>query len=160
MYHHCSSKRVFVVHGGLYSKYEEFDLDWVIENVRKPTDTKNYQENPFRSPQEDLELLRKDSLALQKAQIVEDLLWSDPKENLESVTENKERGQGCCFGVEDTKKFLMINDLSYMIRSHETVDEGIRKQHDGKCVTVFSAPNYCNVHTNRGAVMVIDRDDL
>ena len=24
-----SKKRVFVVHGGLYSKYEEYDLEWV-----------------------------------------------------------------------------------------------------------------------------------
>lgn len=29
-----SKKRVFVVHGGIYEKYEEFDLEWVRANVK------------------------------------------------------------------------------------------------------------------------------
>jgi len=31
-----------------------------------------------------------------------------------------------------------------VIRSHEVKDEGYLVEHDGKCVTVFSAPNYCD----------------
>ena len=31
-----------------------------------------------------------------------------------------------------------------LIRSHEVKEEGYLVEHDGKCITVFSAPNYCD----------------
>ncbi len=31
-----------------------------------------------------------------------------------------------------------------MVRSHEVKDEGYEEDHDGKLITVFSAPNYCD----------------
>lgn len=31
-----------------------------------------------------------------------------------------------------------------MVRSHEVKDEGYEIEHDGKLITVFSAPNYCD----------------
>lgn len=31
-----------------------------------------------------------------------------------------------------------------VVRSHEVKDEGYEVDHDGKLVTVFSAPNYCD----------------
>ena len=30
------------------------------------------------------------------------------------------------------------------MRSHEVKDEGYEIEHDGKLITVFSAPNYCD----------------
>ena len=30
----------------------------------------------------------------------------------------------------------------YVVRSHEVKDEGYEVHHNGKCITVFSAPNY------------------
>ena len=55
---------------------------------------------------------------------------------------NEARGLGILFGQDDTRKFLKINNLEYIVRSHETVQEGCRYSHHGKVVTVFSAPNY------------------
>ncbi|XP_021239704.1 serine/threonine-protein phosphatase 5-like [Numida meleagris] len=52
------------------------------------------------------------------------------------------RGVSCQFGPDVTKSFLERNRLDYIIRSHEVKPEGYEVAHDGKCVTVFSAPNY------------------
>ena len=35
-----------------------------------------------------------------------------------------------------------------MVRSHEVKDEGYEVDHDGKLITVFSAPNYCDQVTS------------
>jgi serine/threonine-protein phosphatase 5 len=41
-----------------------------------------------------------------------------------------------------TENFLKRNSLDYVVRSHEVKDMGYEVAHDGKCITVFSAPNY------------------
>lgn len=52
------------------------------------------------------------------------------------------RGVSCQFGPDVTKAFLEENQLDYIIRSHEVKAEGYEVAHGGRCVTVFSAPNY------------------
>lgn len=43
-----------------------------------------------------------------------------------------------------------------VVRSHEVKDEGFEVVHDGKLVTIFSAPNYCDQMGNRGAYIRFD----
>ena len=69
-----------------------------------------------------------------------DLLWSDPQP--QCGRSQSKRGVGTQFGPDITKKFLQKNKLDYVIRSHEVKNDGYEVAHDGKCVTVFSAPNY------------------
>lgn len=57
------------------------------------------------------------------------------------------RGVSCQFGPDVTKAFLEENHLDYIIRSHEVKAEGYEVAHGGRCVTVFSAPNYWCVLT-------------
>ncbi len=52
------------------------------------------------------------------------------------------RGVGLSFGPDITKRFLDYNGLSLLVRSHEVKPEGYVVEHDGMCITVFSAPNY------------------
>ena len=90
-----------------------------------------------------------------------DLLWSDPQPF--PGRGPSKRGVGLAFGPDITKAFLEYNKLGMaqcshpcncffsispwpdlLIRSHEVKDEGYLTEHDGKCITVFSAPNYCD----------------
>jgi serine/threonine-protein phosphatase 5 len=59
---------------------------------------------------------------------------------------------GQSFGPDVTARFLEENGLEYLIRSHEVKDEGYVVEHAGKCITVFSAPNYCDQIGNKAAV--------
>jgi serine/threonine-protein phosphatase 5 len=48
--------------------------------------------------------------------------------------------------------------LELLVRSHEVKDEGYLVEHDGKCITVFSAPNYCDQMGNKGAFIRFGKD--
>ncbi|RYY86450.1 hypothetical protein EON63_05770 [archaeon] len=53
--------------------------------------------------------------------------------------------------------FLNHNGLSLVIRSHEVRDQGWAWDHTHTCMTVFSAPNYCDQMGNKGAYIVFQR---
>ncbi|KAJ8308516.1 hypothetical protein KUTeg_013390 [Tegillarca granosa] len=82
-----------------------------------------------------------------------ELLWSDPQPMC--GRSDSKRGVGTMFGPDVTKKFLQRNKLDYVIRSHEVKQDGYEISHDGKCITVFSAPNYCDTMGNKGAFITI-----
>jgi serine/threonine-protein phosphatase 5 len=60
------------------------------------------------------------------------------------------RGVGLQFGPDVTKTFLDLNGLDVVVRSHEVKQDGYEVMHDGKCITIFSAPNYCDSVGNEG----------
>lgn len=39
-------------------------------------------------------------------------------------------------------------------------EEGYEVEHDGKCITIFSAPNYCDSMGNKGALIRLKAPDL
>lgn len=43
-----------------------------------------------------------------------------------------------------------------LIRSHEVRANGFSVEHDGLCVTIFSAPNYCGTVGNKAAFLRFD----
>lgn len=122
---HVINKEFFVVHGGLYS-----DDDVTIADLQKP--------NRFRE--------------IPDSGVLCESLWADPQP-LPGRSPSK-RGVNCCsFGPDVTERFLEKNNLKLVIRSHEVKDEGYAVEHNGKCITVFSAPNYCDQMKNKGAVV-------
>jgi len=128
---HCINSKVLVMHGGLFSK-DDIKLDEIraVDRCRQP-------------PEEG---------------IMCELLWSDPQPMYGRSA--SKRGVGCQFGPDVTRAFLDSNKLDYIIRSHEVKDEGYEVTHDGKCITVFSAPNYCDTMGNKGAFITMLGKDL
>ncbi|XP_008562999.1 PREDICTED: LOW QUALITY PROTEIN: serine/threonine-protein phosphatase 5-like [Galeopterus variegatus] len=127
----CINGKVLIMHGGLFSE-DGVTLDDIrkIERNRQPPDS-----GPMC-----------------------DLLWSDPQpQNGRSVSK---RGVSCQFGPDVTKAFLEENHLDYIIRSHEVKAEGYEVAHSGRCVTVFSAPNYCDQMGNKAAYIHLRGSDL
>ena len=88
--------------------------------------------------------------------LMADLLWSDPQP-LKGRSFSK-RGVGYSFGSDYTDAFLATNQLELIVRSHEVKDEGYEVDHDGKCITIFSAPNYCDQMGNKGAFIRFFKD--
>ncbi|CAD6334342.1 unnamed protein product [Miscanthus lutarioriparius] len=119
---HVINNKVFVVHGGLFS----------VDGV-KLSDIRSIDR--FCEPPEE--------------GLMCELLWSDPQPQLGRGP--SKRGVALSFGADVTKKFLQENNLDLIVRSHEVKDEGYEIEHDGKLITVFSAPNYCDQMGNKGA---------
>lgn len=84
-----------------------------------------------------------------KEGIAMELLWTDPQPY--NGRGPSKRGIGMQFGPDVTERFCLANDLKAVIRSHEVRMEGYEKEHNGKLITVFSAPNYCDSQGNKGA---------
>lgn len=82
-----------------------------------------------------------------------ELLWSDPMDA--PGRGPSKRGVGVQFGPDITKEFCERNNLDFIIRSHEVKDQGYEVAHGGRCITVFSAPNYCDITGNKGAFIVL-----
>ncbi|KCV68356.1 hypothetical protein H696_05272 [Fonticula alba] len=124
---------VFVVHGGLFSRDDVTldDLRSINRFGSQPTGTSG------------------------KYALLSEMLWSDPMDEMGRLPSR--RGIAIRFGPDVSAKFLDSNGLKYMIRSHEVKDDGYEVAHDGRCITVFSAPNYCDSTGNKGAFLRIKR---
>jgi len=106
-----------------------------------------------------------------------DLLWADPSEEKEGeekkhgkkapmFRENEVRGCSFFFTFDGAVKFLQKNAMLSIIRAHEAQLEGY-KMHKTipstgfpSVITIFSAPNYCDVYNNKGAVLKFDNSTL
>jgi len=123
------NEKYFVCHGGLP---DHFDVS-IFRNTDKP----NF--NPVQ-------------LGLMTS-----LLWNDPFDGF-GMRPSKRGGSALEFGLDVTLGFLKRHDFHLLIRSHEYASQGFFYSHDRRCLTVFSAPNYCGGN-GVGVVMRI-KDDL
>lgn len=80
-----------------------------------------------------------------------DMLWSDPCK--EQGKNPSKRGVSFQFGPDVAQKFLDDNGLELLVRSHEVKQDGYEVEADGRVITIFSAPNYCDQSGNKAAVI-------
>mmetsp|Transcript_2463 Transcript_2463/g.5324 ORF Transcript_2463/g.5324 Transcript_2463/m.5324 type:complete len:1220 (-) Transcript_2463:89-3748(-) len=96
-------------------------------------------------------------------QILFNMLWADPLGP--DVTKVK-AGRGNVFNESDTMDFCSANQVSAVVRAHQPPDDlGFHGQgycylHGNRCITVFSASNYCGTIGNRGAVLICSGDSF
>ncbi|KAG9233718.1 serine/threonine-protein phosphatase-like protein 5 [Amylocarpus encephaloides] len=121
-------QKYLVLHGGLFS-----DDKVTLDDIRKLN--RHNQRQPGQSG------------------LMMEMLWTDPQ--TEPGRGPSKRGVGMQFGPDVTKRFCDNNDLDAIIRSHEVRMEGYEEEHNGKCITVFSAPKYCDSTENKGAYINI-----
>jgi serine/threonine-protein phosphatase 2B catalytic subunit len=103
-----------------------------------------------------------------------DVLWADPMEEREGETtkhselfiRNEVRGCSWFFTYEAATSFLYKNSLLSVIRAHEAQIEGYKMHRTNNAtgfptvITIFSAPNYCDVYNNKGAILKFDNNTL
>lgn len=123
--------KYLVLHGGLFS-----DDNITLDDIRKLN--RHNQRQPGQSG------------------LMMEMLWTDPQPN--PGRGPSKRGVGLQFGPDVTKRFCEKNGLEAIIRSHEVRMEGYEVEHDGRCITVFSAPKYCDTTENKGAYINLGPD--
>lgn len=151
---HVVDKKVFITHGGLFQ-----NDNVTLEDIAKI--------NRNCEPQE--------------PSLMADMLWSDPQSFPGRYPSKRGaafhsfslffffsffilltslfffEGIGHSFGPDVTTNFLKTNNLDLVIRSHEVKPEGYEVTHGGKCITVFSAPNYCDEVGNKAAIITLTK---
>ncbi|KAJ5665084.1 Serine/threonine-protein phosphatase [Penicillium maclennaniae] len=123
--------KYLVLHGGLFS-----DDKITLDDIRKLN--RHNQRQPGQSG------------------LMMEMLWTDPQ--TQPGRGPSKRGVGLQFGPDITKRFCENNGLEAIIRSHEVRMEGYEVEHDGRCITVFSAPKYCDSTENKGAYINLGPD--
>lgn len=88
--------------------------------------------------------------------IAMELLWTDPQPEVGRAP--SKRGIGMQFGPDITERFCLKNKLRKILRSHEVRMDGVEEEHNGRLITVFSAPNYCDSTGNKGGVVHISEN--
>jgi serine/threonine-protein phosphatase 2B catalytic subunit len=100
-----------------------------------------------------------------------DLLWSDPIDtevgtSPEKFRHNTVRDCSFFYSVTAANEFLKENRLLCIVRAHEAQIDGY-KMHKWNgnsefpvVITVFSAPNYCDVYNNKGAFLRLSNNGL
>lgn len=138
--------QLFCVHGG------------ICPGLKKPSDVNSFDRFT--------ELPRKGLFC--------DLLWSDPADERcfnsthgTGYLHNGQRGCSYRYSGKAVEEFLLKNDLLTVIRGHEAQQEGYRfhnyeagQTEFPSVITLFSAPNYCDVYGNKGAIIRYDGDVL
>lgn len=141
-------------------KFQEFfsnlPIGAVLENSVFITHSGLISPTVFDCTIEELNKFNRKLIDFEKNDPFYDTIWSDPGDFGEDDKLFShvlgQVGGGIFFNKEATKYFLSKNKLDLIVRSYHDVKDGFAFNHDNKCITVFSAPNY-NKRKNKAAII-------
>jgi diadenosine tetraphosphatase ApaH/serine/threonine PP2A family protein phosphatase len=146
------NEAIFIVHGGLFHKEETLLSE--IESIRR--DDFTLLDMP-EGGESIVPVDKNTNNAEYMKQLQRDMLWSDPRPD--NGIQASARGAGIQFGADVVRKFLELNNMKMMIRSHECVQCGCVSSFTGEdknlAYTLFSASDYGGAG-NGAAFMVIE----
>uniref|UniRef100_A0A3Q3SHE5 Serine/threonine-protein phosphatase n=1 Tax=Mastacembelus armatus TaxID=205130 RepID=A0A3Q3SHE5_9TELE len=163
-------RRVLIVHGGISDTTDlntiaRVDRHKYVSALRPPklshkadSGSKTQTMNRSRDASGPGEGRRRNvfTMIYSTTQIV-DILWSDPMPQNGCIP-NEVRSGGCYWGPDVTEEVLGRHNLQLLIRSHECKQDGYELCHNRQVVTIFSASNYYEVGSNRGAYIRMGPD--
>jgi diadenosine tetraphosphatase ApaH/serine/threonine PP2A family protein phosphatase len=129
---HIVNSDLIVIHGGIMER---------PMTVAELNSVNRFHECPSRVP------------------VVAELLWSDPTELHDLQIGKSKRGAGIYFGRAVFERFMATLGCSRLIRSHQCKQDGYEFAFDRRCLTLFSASNYCGKVGNYGAYAVYEKDN-
>ncbi|XP_014248731.1 serine/threonine-protein phosphatase rdgC isoform X3 [Cimex lectularius] len=144
------NNKVLIVHGGIS---DSTDIEWL-----KTIDRQKYL-SLLRPPVIDGVVTTSENVNKLEWKQVFDILWSDPQRS-DGCVPNSLRGAGTYFGPDVTEKFLNKHNLLYLVRSHECKPDGYEIVHGDKVITIFSASNYYETGSNKGAYLKLVGPEL
>ncbi|BFU22742.1 Ser/Thr protein phosphatase, putative [Entamoeba histolytica HM-1:IMSS-B] len=146
--------RFFCTHGGISP---------FLTRLSQYNEIKRVQEPPSRGP-------------------MCDILWSDPLEEPQhpetmekrrldawlatDFADNHLRQTSVLYGPRGLLNFLEKNDLICVVRAHQVMEDGFKLHYFLQntdippCITVFSAPNYCDMYQNKASILKINLENI
>nr|CAD2170645.1 unnamed protein product [Meloidogyne enterolobii] len=134
------SGRILCMHGGLSPPMLEAKNLKVIDAIERPLPDSLI--NPANN------------------QMAVDLLWADPDVNVPLFAANR-RGVGHIFGQEVIDRIRTRFGVDLIIRAHQVVLDGhefFNGTPDSGLITLFTAPHYCGMYDNSGAIVRVAVD--